>query len=911
MSSTTLPFKFGRRSVVALAMGLLVSLEFSTAISRSFGQERSRRNQDQQTESLLASTRIVRAMSESDLIAMVPKQSGLHYVDCPHCSRGRQENQLRWSPERPAEVECEFCNHRYPSTLYPESKSIQVRTPRGEAATYPYWEDQQGYRHFFSAKRDDLVRNYLAQQARDLASLYRMTKDEAHARRSALIVVRFAEVFPNWCFHYDYPFRQKEIYDGAVHPKDFRSGFRTARWTWWAYSDIPTALVQAYDEIRTSQAFRELASERGQALDTLIERDLVRNACDQVLANEDLLTNMSPTAWRGLITAGKVIHEPHYVHECVRRLSRFVETQFFYDGMWSEGSPDYGSQSLGGLEQVVQLLKGYSDPPGYVDPTDRSRFDNLDLGAQLTSLQLARESLARLRLPDTRAVPIHDTWSTSRRGTMSMTQPYLLPALGHACLGGGESNRQTQMHLTWSGGYGHSHGDHLSILLHSGNQELLSDLGYTHTAYRAWTLATAAHNTVVVDGRNQELGNKGMPTDGKLQFFDVSHPGIQIVKASGTRGYPGLVDHYQRSLISVEIEKDSFVFVDVFEVSGGQMHDYFLHGDADRDSSIVVEGERQPVANLLPNNMTWTATKNEGETSKISVPFYAYGFLRNIAAQNLTGGERKTLLFRGTAPSESGTSQSGPSVVVTFLPEQAGELFLGENPSIRRAKEDDAKLDTILRPFAMWRQKPSDGKSRFISLIEPMNTASQVNTIERLSVPSTEVALRFRSRDREYLVLMGASQIVDVSFGEQRLAFSGEFGVFSYALSEPADVAKKRAYVAGGKVNWDSLAIDTATTFQTQLLSVGDQTIDVSKNGFAQLPANSVVRIVTEDDWVYPLTITQAQDLGDRFRLRVREQTSFDYDATQPRFALKSFPQREHRGTIRVLWTASQMVPSP
>src|SRR5690606_3503574 len=47
--------------------------------------------------------------------------------------------------------------------------------------------------------------------------------------------------------------------------------------------------------------------------------------------------------------------------------------------------------------------------------------------------------------------------------------------------------------------YGHNHWDPLSINLWAEGQELLPDIGYTHTRFRRWTQSTLAHNTVTVD----------------------------------------------------------------------------------------------------------------------------------------------------------------------------------------------------------------------------------------------------------------------------------------------------------------------------------------------------------------------------------------------------------------------------
>ena len=63
---------------------------------------------------LLSATAFVRGLDEDALVKLVPEQSGLHFVGCPNCTGGRQENQLTWTPERPDEVTCRYCKHRLP-----------------------------------------------------------------------------------------------------------------------------------------------------------------------------------------------------------------------------------------------------------------------------------------------------------------------------------------------------------------------------------------------------------------------------------------------------------------------------------------------------------------------------------------------------------------------------------------------------------------------------------------------------------------------------------------------------------------------------------------------------------------------------------------------------------------------------
>jgi hypothetical protein len=864
---------------------------------------------------LMASTRYVRELDEGELIKLVPAQSGLHFVDCPNCDSGRREQQLTWSSDRPEEVVCQFCKHRYPSEKYPMSACVQVKTPSGTLARFPYWQDDKGYRYFFQAKRDDEARVYVADRARDLALLYVATQDPQHARRSAIILDRFAQVFPDWCYHYDYPFQQKKIYDGVVTPSDFRSSYRTARWSWWAYKDIPLPLVQAFDWIRKSDALGDLSRERGVDCAARIERDLIRNACSQVIANPETLTNMSPTAWRSLVYAGRVLREPSYVHEVSRRLSRLIGTRFFYDGTWCEGTPDYASQTVGGLQQVLGLLQGYSDPADYVDPIDGMRFDNLNLNANFPGLRMARDVLQKWRLPNGRGVPVHDAWSTSRRFGYNETQPYLLPALGHACLGGGMGHQQTQFHLTWSGGYGHSHADNLSLLLYSRDRELLSDLGYTHTAYRAWTLTSAAHNTVVIDGCNQSMGGRGPQTDGRLLEIDLQDPRVQYVVADGSRGYPQLAEQYTRHLIVVDAGEGRRYAIDRFDVTGGSIHDYFLHGDADDNSALLTDVPLRKLGRLLPDGFQWTPTRNEGDISQISKPWYAYGFLNNLKTAELKprvspSKNDVSLIFQmlDNSGNESTVKNGLAAVRVILLPESDSQLVVGENPSIRPADEDDSKLNDYQRPFLMVRRRASDGHSRFLSIIEPYTSASAICDVQQLNVGAGNMeatALCITCGDRTDWIVLSAKQPVEIPIGpggDDKAHFMGALGFLS-VRNEKVDYA----YVMGdGNWKWPSGQISSDGHSTARLLEVIGNSLIISQGSATAPRPGSVVRLVTADNWCYPFTVKDVTTVGETFRVNVVEAPALKLDASCGRLELITFPGRQHNGEINVQWSHSR-----
>ena len=802
---------------------------------------------------LLRATEWVQSLDEAALRALVPTQSGLYFVGCPNCNGGRQEGQLSWTPERPGEVFCRYCNHRYPSPKYP-MKTQRVKTPRGGVHEYPYWEDAKGYRYYFPARRDDLVRRYLSARTHDLGLLYAITGKKEYARRAAVVMDQFAQVFPAWCFHYDYPFSQKEIYEGKVEPSKFRPGYRTARWNWWAYGDLPVDLVQTYDWIRGSGVLEDLSREAGVDVGGRIERDLFREAGDEVLAHKETYGNMSPSAWTSLIVAGRVIGEPRYVEEPLRRLQTFLSTRFFYDSVWPEGAPSYHQQTVNWLSRVADAAG-----PGTAGVAEVRE-----------AIGRSREALDRMRLPNGRLAPVHDTWSADRRAPLAESRPWLLPALGHASLGAGRDAGQTQLHLTWSGGYGHQHADQLSLLLFARGRESLSDIGYTHTRYRAWTLATAAHNTVVIDGVAQFAGNANQASDGSLRWFDVRDARVQSVSASGERAYPELAKQYRRTLYLV----DSKYAVDVFEVEGGTRHDYFLHGDADEDTRIESTLRFRPLANLLPEGMPWTAPVNEYDTPPFARPYYAYGMLRDL--REAEAGAAARVEFRPVK------QQSG-GLRITLLPEASAKVISGTGPSVRRADEDDARLEDTRRPFVLLRQESGKGRSVIVSVME---WEPGLDSVERLSVAGACAAIKLTAGGTTHWLVHGAEKTVSLPGGA---TFSGQAGW----MEQRGGVVTHAWALGGGGWRRGSFRLEPPRPERVEVTGFDRERV-MTQNAVSA-DTGDALRLVTEDGWTYPLTAAAG---GQSAKVRTVEKAGDVFERTSSGLRLKTFPRREHAGRV-------------
>ena len=681
-------------------------------------------------------------LSEEEILRQIPTRSGLYFVACPNCDNGTQENQISWSIDRPDEVFCKFCGLRYPNDKFPDDRVLEVENPVGETQEYPYWEDESGYRHFFRAKGWYLQRQYFADAAEKLTRLYAVTRDRQYARRAVLILHRFAQVYPGYCVHFDFPFKQKILFPGKENFPYPVNDFRAAKWSWWAYMDIPENLLRGYERVQNS-------GELDAGMRNRIENDLFRASVSFARSHPPGLSNMDPTLLRALIVAGRVLKEPEYIHYAVDWIGRLVQRQFFVDGAWREGAVSYHNQTVGGLNQLIELLANYSDPEGYIHPETGERLDYPDLTQRLPILEKAQRIPDLLRYPNGRVVALHDTWAREKRAPADSSASMLLPAMGHARLGRGIGEDQTQAHLHFSGGYGHQHADLLALTLFSGGCERLADIGYTHTRYRHWAVSTLSHSTVTVDGQDQHPGTEDDPSDGNLLLYVPGDELLQVVEASGERAYPGLVDSYSRQLLLIGVSPREAYAVDLFRVAGGRRHEYVLVGDADHEGRLTHDLPTTAYGEtLLPEGVSARLPTGESVPGDAEGHNLGYAFIRQVNQTSLSGSWEATFHSEGDTP--GGVRVHGTGA-------QGDLLFTGVAPSIRRAGEDDGELDRFTMPILVHRRKGKDPlSSLFASVLEPCREQPLIHQVEHLPVDAEgAVALRISWEGGTDYVLCG------------------------------------------------------------------------------------------------------------------------------------------------------------
>ena len=257
-----------------------------------------------------------------------------------------------------------------------------------------------------------------------------------------------------------------------------------------------------------------------------------------------------------------------------RGLLRQLETSVTEDGLWYEGTIAYHFYAL----QAIQKTLEAAHRVGWTF-ADHPRLKRLWMGP----LQLA--------YPDGRLPVFHDSdpvsLSTYRAHYQWAADYFGDPALKAAVPEGLVSTNLSGMGIAvlrrkGIGGqplcvmmdYGlhgdhHGHPDKLNIVLYALGEELVLDPGrisYSVPEYKTWARTTVAHNTVVVNQRDQQ------PDTGRLLFFEERPQGVAVL-AESQGAYPGV--RLRRFLVLTDL-----FLADAFSVEGSVAitSDWILHG---------------------------------------------------------------------------------------------------------------------------------------------------------------------------------------------------------------------------------------------------------------------------------------------------------------------------------------------
>ncbi len=396
---------------------------------------------------------------------------------------------------------------------------------------------------------------------------YALTGKPEYAQATRKILLRFAQVYPNWLVHVGYgeyadmdprvaaqniqALPQDELCPPPTKPdRKLHTGFWSAGRATASGQEghFVRDMVEAYDLTCTAREGGKPVYADAERL--RIEKDLLLESTLLLVADKSV-NNKSVGNETATALVGMALGHPELVRFGLDAFQKTVDGWFLPDG----GTPEswsYALMTLNGIHTLGQAFRGYSDPPGYRDAAGK-RLENLDL-YRLPAYRRVWEAMFVGLQGDLRYPPLADGYATSElgarfaelmaanypenaqyrallqaiagddlsrgyapyaiyyrkpgleeQGTPTLLLPdHLFPMLQIGYLRGGATGRDSLLLLSASDWGGHHHIDSLNLYLWQDGHELLSDLGYLWDhPLKQRTTRTFAHNTVMVDGKDQ------------------------------------------------------------------------------------------------------------------------------------------------------------------------------------------------------------------------------------------------------------------------------------------------------------------------------------------------------------------------------------------------------------------------
>lgn len=659
-------------------------------------------------------------------------------------------------------------------------------------------------------------------------------------------------------------------------------------WSDWFYTDVPLVarLARAYDYLLGTQTGRDVLAE---VADELGVDDPVTTMDDffvywwRVLTEHwaPMWTNMEPQRILGMIDLAQAMGKPTWVRQAIRWVDRIVYRGFYRDGMWHEATPSYALMVTNRLPRLIDRLQGYTDPVGYVDPVEGNRIENLDAQSRWGAFSaLTSKAVDSLVLPNSRYLAINDSHSTQQGPKPSKSVPSLLPAAGIATLGSGEGKDQFQLHLTFTSPDGHEHLDALGVVLWAHGTELLSDGEYHGN--RPWQSSTAAHNTVVVDEKNQfsrfqgrqvsiDWGKGTGSTDdwqnyhasngnrAELMLYDVKTPGIMVAKAAADALYPAEVSRYERLVVAVERPIGSPYIVDIFWVDGGHVHDWMIHGPLGQEYSLDVDIDLKRRSGSYHQ---WISQLESGRTVE-DVHYRIY------PSDGVSGIEGWLL------------SDETPT-----------EVIVGMGPAMRRAGE---------APFAGLRRLGPTNV--FVVIHNPYESEPLPLHFEALPIvgqPENVVAIEVSGPGFSDVLIAtpdGPVQYPSYVVDSHQISFSGSLGW----LRREGGVVRNALVIGGGHMKTPRLALTSPADVTGRVMAIGRAGGKVGRSGPAD--ENTLQHFIEVDAYFPPGKQLSNEILalvfgdGSRHAVRIDYVEPIDGDDDRSRVYLIDDPGVEHSET--------------
>ena len=719
------------------------------------------------------------------------------------------------------------------------------------------------------------------------AQLYAATGDEHFAQRTCLILKRFGEVIGGWKIYCKNRAKNEVKIFSTDKPLPVEVNY--GLWGYWGdVHDLNHALplLEAYLLIKNSKSFAALSDENKKIISEKLLSGLVEK---HLLFKFRPLHNQNMNRIKGMAYFGKFLNRPEYIHATLRWIRDILHIGFRSDGMWCEGTVAYGFPVARGIMETADFLNGYSDPSEYIDPVDKTHIENFnpekEFGYDFNRIKAAFDLLA---LPDGRSVAFEDsTWNAKGMffgNPPIVSKSFLMGASGKGMLGFGKGEKQVRLYSQWEGTNNHDHYSNLELVLWACNEEISSETGYR--GLRDWNISTAAHNTVVVDEKNQsarEHKNKN-PDDrlplypeyvhkdlwgvgalyddgGSLRLWDMAEKGIQIAEIDANKSYSTVAGTkvYMRTLAMVKIDDERFYVLDIFRVKGGKIHDYMLHGNLAKPYKIKISADKEAVPDKLKIGKyleSISAGKKNSENFAVEFSDDGGSVLRTVFA----GGTEKDIIIA-----------QGPAIRLDNEPSSWGKP--GHSPVTAKSGKTSEFLCV----------RHNGPETIFIAVHEAYKKDEKpiVRDIELLKVKSQnslDVGIKVKLENREDIFISSIDSNTNIEY--ENISFSGNF---LHAVTEKGNVKEIRVYGAE-KLSWDKFHLDKPTISKGAVYSIESKSRGGKNNSFTVegiLPEKdklkgSIIIIYDGQKRPHPYIISEIENLpGDKSKVIVSNESGF------------------------------------
>lgn len=312
------------------------------------------------------------------------------WTPCPACrAQGKPVHPhglWTWNVEQPDRLQCDMCRTVFPNDQYPEDVVLQTQWRKPQTITFCGGETFVifGYktgRPSFTANVRSRKVKWIAGYCRSLAEAYLLTGKPEYASACRAILLRLAECYPTWLVHVGYgeyadldprtaSRNINKLPEPELCPPPNKPDHRLHTGYWSAgraggvgmESGFVRQVVEAYDgtcaaKDADGKPVYSDADRRKIERDLLLESTILL-VCDKQINNKSV-SNRTAAA-----LVGMCVGHPELVRFGLEGFHKTVDGWFLPDGTTSE-SPSYGTMTLGGIWDLAEAFRGYSDPPGY------------------------------------------------------------------------------------------------------------------------------------------------------------------------------------------------------------------------------------------------------------------------------------------------------------------------------------------------------------------------------------------------------------------------------------------------------------------------------------------------------------------------------------------------------------------